>query len=104
PYLDLIKAETRERCKIFVVDEKTRRQFSDINSELFHFFYEVNAIEFSVYFRIENTVIEFIKPQEFSKELLDKLWQALELAKKEIRICIRKADKKFLDQHIANVR
>jgi len=103
-HLDLIKPETRQRCHIFTLDEKTKRQFLDINSELFHFLYEVSAIDFSVYFRIEDTMIEFIRKTEFSRELLDKLWLAIESSKREIRICLRKSDKRLLDKLIDDVR
>jgi hypothetical protein len=56
----IIKDSTRKRCKIFKADEATLQQFRPISLELFAYLWEVPTIEFSIYIRVEEEMIENI--------------------------------------------
>jgi putative nucleotidyltransferase with HDIG domain len=101
---DFIKEETRKRCKIFALDASAEKKFVRVNVELFHYLYEVSQVDFAIYFRIENTMIEFIKKEEFSRELLDKIWGAIEASRRQIQICILKVERPKLNKIIEDVR
>lgn len=99
-----IKEETRKRCNVFELDEKTSGRFTRISTELFHFLYETKSIDFTIYFRIENVMIEFIKKEEFSEELLNSIWTAVEKSSKRIEICLLKKEKPLFDALVSKVR
>lgn len=99
-----ISEQTRKRCAIKAYDEKTAKLFQPISLELFHFFFEVEKITFPIYFRIEDCLIEFIKPEEFSKILLKQLWTSLLKPGYQAEFCIRKADHPALSALFDQIR
>ncbi len=88
----IIKDETKKRCRIFKNDPETQRRFTVISLELFHFLYQVVKIDFSIYFAVEDQMIEFIRPHEFCSDLLDQIWLALQKDFEGIEVKIRKSD------------
>lgn len=100
----LITPETKKRCKIFELNEELEKKFQSIHPETFHFLYEAESIDFPIYFRIEEIMIEFIKPNEFSKELLDILWAASYKSIRQLEICILKSDSLKFHTIIDNIR
>jgi HD-GYP domain-containing protein (c-di-GMP phosphodiesterase class II) len=90
--LGFIREETRKRCSIIDLTTEIQRQFQIVSLELFHYLYEIFSIDFALYFKVENSLIEFIKPEEFSKELLDQMWQAAHKPRNGIEIMIKRAD------------
>jgi HD-GYP domain-containing protein (c-di-GMP phosphodiesterase class II) len=99
-----LKPETLKRCKVFKVDEANIARFIPINSELFHFLYEAPKIDFKIYFRIEDTMVEFIQANEFSKELLDQLWSSMEASKHKMDINILKGEHGRFTNLIESIR
>ncbi len=99
-----IKEQTRARCKIVELDEQGLRRFSPISLELFHFLYQAPRIDFALYFRVGSTLIEYIKPNELSKELLDEMWQAMHSPRDGMHICILKGDQNKFQNVISEVR
>jgi putative nucleotidyltransferase with HDIG domain len=99
-----ISEETRRRCHIFKLDDKSRHRFSVISLELFHFFYESNRLPCSIFFRCQDTMIEYMQANEFSAELLDNLWQAMQNRYEDIEVCIRKSDTQKLEKFFDHVR
>lgn len=99
-----VSEETRKRCKIIELDEKLSRRFAPISLEFFHFFYSVKTINFSVHFRFGNLMIEFIKPNEFSKQLLDQLWAAMQRQTNEIEVCVSVSERQKFESFIDQVR
>ena len=71
-----IKESTRKRCKIIQLDDNTCKQFQPICMELFHYLNQAQIIDFSIYIKVGNEMIEYMKPTEFSKELLNHIWSA----------------------------
>lgn len=100
----IIKEATRKRCHIFEIDEESGAKFVQVNSEHFAYLREVKAIDFSIYFRIGLTMIEFMKPAEHSKELLEQISRAIQKEYAGLEICIRKIDRNRLLAIIDSVR
>lgn len=98
------KPETLKRCKHFELDARTEARFCGISSELFHFLYQTPKIEFSIYFRAGNTVLEFIRPDELCKELLDEVQIAMQRPRDGLSACILKKDRAAFDRVIEAVR
>ena len=88
----VIKEETRKRCAIVKLDDDGTNQFTPIRVEQFHLLREVKSIDFSIYVRIENYAIEYIKKEELCKEYLDQIWNSLIKSKRSTDICILKSD------------
>jgi HD-GYP domain-containing protein (c-di-GMP phosphodiesterase class II) len=99
-----ISEQTRKRCKIETFDAKMAKLFQPVSLELFHFFFEVDKISFPIYFRIEDCLIEFIKPEEFSKVLLKQLWGSLLKPGHQAEFCIRKSDHAALSALFDQIR
>lgn len=84
-----ISDHTRARCKIVELQtEKDRRRFANLGLEFYHYFYEIERLEFSLYFRIDDLVVEFIRPKEHSRELLEQLWKALLAPNQDADLCV----------------
>ncbi len=99
-----IKEQTRARCKIVELDAQSVKKFVPISLELFPFLYQATKIDFSLYFRIGQTLIEYIKPSELSKELLDEMWQAMHSPRDGLHICILRSDRDKYNNVIAEIR
>ncbi len=99
----LIREETRKRCQISPIDKKNIRKFIPINTELFHYLYEIDQISFTIFLQIEEFLVEFIKPKEFAKGLLDEVWTALQ-SDKTVRVLVEKKYQGAFEQVIKSVR
>ena len=88
----VIKNDTRKRCRILDWNQETARKFQSINLEQFHLLYEAKSIDFCIYVRVDDKIIEYIKPQELSRELLEQIWQASLKPQVEMAICLLKKD------------
>jgi HD-GYP domain-containing protein (c-di-GMP phosphodiesterase class II) len=71
---------------------------------MFHFLYNKNSIDFSIFLGVENIMIEFIQPKEFSKELLDKLWLSMQKTSKHLKIFTLDTDYDKLLRSLTEVR
>lgn len=100
----ILSEQTRKRCKIIELDEKARRRFMPLSLEHFHYLYQATKIDFALYFRLENTMVEFIRPPEVSKELLDQLWSAMQKNSNEIQVCIQAVDRPKFEAVMDDVR
>lgn len=100
----VIKEATRKRCKIIPADDKTLKRFIPICLELFPYLKEVEKIDFSLFFRNGDEMIEFIKPNELSHELLEQMWAASQKPGALVEICLLRADYKKFEAMINLVR
>jgi HD-GYP domain-containing protein (c-di-GMP phosphodiesterase class II) len=100
----VLKEETRKRCHIFKLTAANRAKFVQVNSELLGYLREAASIDFSVYFRIADTMVEFMKPAEFSKELVDQIHSALLKEYDGLEICMRAVDRPRLLIMVEKVR
>jgi HD-GYP domain-containing protein (c-di-GMP phosphodiesterase class II) len=99
-----IREETRNRCVIVPLNDALSQRLAPISLEHFHFLHDVQKIDFSIFVVVENWLIEFIKPKEFSKELLDEIWMACLKPKGSFRVCLWKQDKPKFEAVINQVR
>ena len=83
-----ISEETRKRCEIFTVDAASAEKFTPISLELFHYLFEVRHIDFTIYFRVDNTMIAYITPRDFSHELVKKILFARQKEYENLDICL----------------
>lgn len=100
----VIREETRSRCTIVPYDEKMRKRFAPIGLELFHYLYEVPAINFSIFIRVEDEMIEFVKPEELSNELLQQVTRAMMSESGDVEIFVLAVDHPKFQQAIDSVR
>jgi HD-GYP domain-containing protein (c-di-GMP phosphodiesterase class II) len=100
----IIKDSTRKRCKIFQADEATLQQFRPISLELFSYLWEVPTIEFSIYIRVEEEMIEYIRPSELSDELLQHVWAASLKDNGDVEVFIAKKDYPKFEHTLSYVR
>lgn len=88
----IIREATRLRCEIQTLNAKQKARFREVSLETFHFFYKLEALDFSIYFWTGREMVEFIRPGEFCKELLDQVWEAAQKSEAGVEICIAKGD------------
>lgn len=100
----VIKEATRKRCKIIPADEKTLKRFRPICLELFPYLKEVDQINFSLYFRNGDEMIEFMKPNELSHQLLEQMWAASLKPSASVEICLLRTDYPKFEAIIDSVR
>ncbi len=99
-----IKESTRKRCQITQLDDVSRQRLLPVSLELFHFLYQVEILPFSVYCRIQDTLIEYVKAGPIVKEHLDDLWDLMRRPETDSDICIRKTDHAAFEQVISTIR
>jgi HD-GYP domain-containing protein (c-di-GMP phosphodiesterase class II) len=100
----IIKESTRKRCRIFPLDPSLLQHFRPISLELFSYLWEVPTIEFAIYIRVEQEMIEYIKPSELSNELLQHIWTASLKEDAEIDVFIAKKDYPKFEHTLSFVR
>jgi putative nucleotidyltransferase with HDIG domain len=99
-----IKESTRQRCTITQLDEKARKRLQPVSLEFFHFLYQTKELPFSIFCRIENTLIEYVSPGPLVTAHLDDLWDLMRRPETDCEICIRKVDKAAFDALMGGVR
>jgi HD-GYP domain-containing protein (c-di-GMP phosphodiesterase class II) len=88
-----IREETRKRCVIVPLNDGLTQRLAPVSLEHFHFLYDVQKIDFSIFVVVDSWLVEFIKPKEFCKELLDEIWAACLKPKGAFRVCLWKQER-----------
>lgn len=99
-----IAEETRKRCKIVSINERVASSIRPMNLELFDYLYESPKIDFSIYFKIGPDLVEFITPEQFSAELLEKLKRANLHPKAETGVFLAKKEYPKFEATINEIR
>ena len=99
-----ISDKTRARCVIRSLDHIKMSDFTPISIELFHFLYQVPKIPCTLYFRVEREMIEFLKPKDTSKELLDHFYKALSNNYHDVSAYVLSKDYPKFEQMLKEVR
>jgi putative nucleotidyltransferase with HDIG domain len=99
-----ISKETRARCRIFHVSETDMHQFQSISLELFHYLLEIKSIDFTIYFRVDDEMIEFIDAASFSHQLVHQIIAARNRDYHNVDICVAQKDFKRFEALINDVR
>lgn len=102
PYV--ISDETRKRCRIIPISGSIASRFTPVSLELFTYLFQVKHIDFSLYFRVGSELIEYIKPREFSHELVQKMLMARQKQFDQLDICIEKQNYPRFEAIIASTR
>ncbi len=71
-----LKEETRKRCKIIRLTPENSVQFRPVSLEHFSYLWDVSSIDFSIFIKVDHEMVEYIRPSEFSSELLQHIWIA----------------------------
>ena len=100
----IIKDSTRKRCRIIKIEDGIMQQFRPISLELFAYLWEVPTIEFSIYIRVEDEIIEYIRPSELSPELLQHIWAASLKDNGDVEVFIAKKDYPKFEHTLSYVR
>lgn len=100
----VLREATRKRCKIVKTSEKLLKRFMPISLEMFPYLREAKAIDFSIYFHNDDEMVEFIKPNELSGELLASMVKAVQKPGASVEICLLKSDYAKFEAVISAVR
>lgn len=99
-----IKEETRKRCKIIVAKAENRAHFRQVSLEHFSYLRELKSIDFSLFIRVDDEIIEFIRPAEFSLVLLDQIWNSSLKEDAEIDVFVLKKEYARFSYSLSKVR
>lgn len=100
----VLRDETRKRCKIVPASDENKKRFRPISLELFLYFKEIDKIDFAIYFRAQDEIIEFIRPPEYSKELLQQMFDAAQKPFVDVDIFILLKDYPKYEALLASIR
>ncbi len=100
----IIKESTRSRCKIIPIEADTLSAYRPISLELFAYLWEVKTIDFSIYLRVDNELLQYIKPSELSEELLQHVWMASLKEDAGVDVFIARKDFPKFEHTLAYVR
>lgn len=98
------KDATLKRCQVLNLDERLTARFTPISLEFFHFLYLAKKIDFSIWFRAGDLAVEYIKPEEFSKQLIDEIWEAMQKPHEGLEVLVQKSDRRRFDHLIESIR
>lgn len=99
-----ISDETKKRCQVFPITKENSKRFTPISLELFHYLFELTTIDFSIYFQVQDQMVEYIKPSEFSHELLQTLITSRNKKLDNLEICLEKREYPLFQAAINSVR
>ena len=100
----VISKETQARCRIFPVTASDLKKFQKVSLELFHYLLDVRSIDFSIYFRVDDDMIEFISAASFSHQLVKKIIAARNKEYLNIDICVESKDFPKFEMLINDIR
>lgn len=95
---------TMKRCQVINLDERIAARFTPVSLEFFHFLYLARKIDFSIWFRAGNLAVEYIKPEELSKQLIDEIWEAMQKPHEGLEVLVLKSDRRRFDHLIETIR
>ena len=99
-----IRQETRDRCNVYPVTPSLMEKFSPISLDFYAYLYQVPKVDFSLFFRVEREMIEYMKPSELCHEFLDHIWKASQKKDSDLDVCILRKDRKKFENVINHVR
>lgn len=100
----VIKEDTRRRCHIIAMTPSAQHKLHELSLDQFRVLYDTDRIDFSIYFRADHELIEFIRPSEFSPVLLNQISRAMTRSYDNVGIFILKKDLKIWRQFNLMVR
>lgn len=87
-----ISKKVRENFKVLSLTDSMRKRFINIGLELFPYLKHVQTIDFRVYFRVDEELIEYITPRNFHADLVDQIIRARDTEYDNLDICVERKD------------
>lgn len=87
-----ISEDVRQRCKIVPYDDSQKKRFQPVHLEQFGFLRDQKSIDYTMFLLVGDELIEYMKPKEFSQELLRLMWQATLRNDVSVEVMILKKD------------
>ena len=87
-----IPQSIRDRFKVYALKPEDFSRLRNLGLEHFDYLKFVSKINFSIYFRVDSELLEFITPENFSHELLDRIIGARAIEYENLDICVRLND------------
>lgn len=87
-----ISKSIREKFKVFPLKPEDLARLTNVGLEHFAYLKEVKTINFSVFFRVNMELLEFITAENFSHELVDRIIAARNKEYQNLDICVRGID------------
>lgn len=87
-----IPQSVREKFKVHTLKPDDFSRLRNLGLEHFDYLKFVPKINFPIFFRVDFELLEFITPENFSPELLDKIISARTIEYENLDICVRAAD------------
>lgn len=87
-----IPQSIRDRFKVYALKPEDLGRLRNLGLEHFDYLKFVSKINFPIYFRVDSELIEFITPENFSHELLDRILKARAVAYENLDVCVRSTD------------
>ena len=100
----ILKEETRKRCLVMPITPEFLKKLLPVSMELFPLLREASSIDFRIYVRTPEEIVEYLRPIEFSTELLDDLWHILLRESMEVEVMVLRKEFPFFENTIDRVR
>jgi HD-GYP domain-containing protein (c-di-GMP phosphodiesterase class II) len=84
--------EWKVRCEIFKLNNQTRPDYVPLTSDFFRILLQVESLEFTCFLAVGWDLYEFMRPRDFSQDLVKEMIGACKTHPSSVRICVRKAD------------
>lgn len=100
----VISEQTRKRCQIVEIGPETLKSYRSLSTELFDYLAVPGKLDFGLFFRVGSELIEFMRPEETSAELLNTLKSAMTKEYENIGVYIQERDYPKFERVLKNVR
>lgn len=93
----------RERCEIIRLNNQNRTDFVPLYSDFLKVFLTVPSVNFTVFFAVGWEMFEFMRPKDFSPELVKEMLITHKQFPTTTRICVRRDDHTRYEQIVAKM-
>jgi len=100
----IISSETRKRCRVQPATIEALDHFATVNLEHYHLLYGSPLLDFSLYLRNGQEILEFMQTHEFSRSILDQLAETMRGYYDNTDILVHKGDLARLERCLNVVR
>ncbi|MCX6116960.1 MAG: hypothetical protein NT027_05425 [Proteobacteria bacterium] len=87
-----VPAEWRARCDVTKISQQNRGEYIPLHDDYLKAFGTVKEVDFTIYFAVGWDLYEFMRPKEFSHELLKEMLLKHKEYPTATRICVKKSD------------
>jgi putative nucleotidyltransferase with HDIG domain len=102
--LSKIKDDTISRCEMVAITDELLNKYSPVSPEQIHLLYDATKVNFPIYMQVDDILVQYIKPEEFSKSLVQNLLAALTKKGDNVGIYVEEIHKDMLLNIQSHVR